>query len=428
MENHSDTESTQLFGDWDSPAVKDTRKERGASTSTAGVGRMLPPWADPSYEWGGGKWKIDGRKNKKNKNKNKEKEKEKDKESDLSIEDLMKEYSSLPPQIAEWYWCIEYVAKFHKDLSCIFDVMNMGYPCTDDYGSRINEVVSLRILESLFDPTKIDATMVGPRIEFDFSLSSKHVLYTILQHITVSEARPGMPELSKFNLLPFISHKNMSLPLCALEMLRDVSAMENNSISAASPTVEPNDSVYRDEQPEQQAHTGLEQTNILVEDNVVVGDDPMQTNEGDEVIVIDGNDTSAEKPINNDGNTTRETSSSRSDVCVKCTKDGAWLICGSSDNESDIVKGPPRPENVCWKCERGGALLICSKSDCATKVHKECLNCPANFDEHDNFHCPMCWYGRATKEYIESQQLNSCAKRRVAKFLPLLFRASKRLK
>ena len=33
----------------------------------------------------------------------------------------------------------------------------------------------------------------------------------------VSELRPGMPELSKFNALPFIAHKNMSLPLCALE-------------------------------------------------------------------------------------------------------------------------------------------------------------------------------------------------------------------
>lgn len=41
---------------------------------------------DPSYEWGGGKWK----------------------ESDLSsLEDLMNEHSSLPPQIAEWFWCIQ---------------------------------------------------------------------------------------------------------------------------------------------------------------------------------------------------------------------------------------------------------------------------------------------------------------------------------
>lgn len=39
--------------------------------------------------------------------------------SDLSIEDLMDEYSSRPSQIAEWLWCIEYVAKFVKDISCL---------------------------------------------------------------------------------------------------------------------------------------------------------------------------------------------------------------------------------------------------------------------------------------------------------------------
>ncbi|KAF8044647.1 hypothetical protein N665_7344s0001 [Sinapis alba] len=430
MENdHSDTESSQILGDWDSPPrVSD--KDREVSTSTVGGGRVLPPWADPSYEWGGGKWKEDGRKNKK----------KKEKESDLSS--LEDEYSSLPPQIAEWFWCIEYVAKFLKDLPCILDLMNMGYPPTNHYGSRINELLSLRILEFLFHPTNNDASPIGPRTEFDLSLSSTHVLNAILKHIPLSELRPGLPELSKFNLLPFIAHKNMSLPLCALEKLRDVCAMENRT-SAAPPREEPNDPVYyRDYQPgqrdvcaidEQQGHTGgLEQTN---KDKVVViddADDGLQTNEGDEVVVIDGNDTAAAE--HNNGDTTRETSSPSLEVRVKCTKDGAWLI-----NESDMVKGPglvkknanipPRPENVCWKCERegggGGALLICSRSECAAKVHKECLNCEVNFDEDDNFHCPVCWYDRMTMEYHESQKLMSCAKRRLVKFLPLLSRASK---
>ncbi|KAJ4892733.1 RING/FYVE/PHD zinc finger superfamily protein [Raphanus sativus] len=580
MEDHLDTESTEILGDWDSPppaTVEGTRKETGGSTSCAARvgGRVLPPWAHPSYEWGGGKWKVDGRKIRKKKgketakekekekekdkdkdtDKDKEKEKEKEKESLRSLEDLMNEYSSLPPQIAEWYWCIEYVAKFHKDLPCILDLMNMGYPSTNDYGSRINEILSLRILEFLFDPTKnIDSTAtVGPRIEFDFSLTNTHVLHAILKHMNmpelpnlfsictvVSELRPGMQELSNFNLLPFIAHKNMSLPLCALEKLRDVIAMENNRTSAAAspPTVDPvyyrddhqpeqqthtgleltnkdevvvmdeddhqteqqahtgleltdkdevvvmdeddhqpekqvhtgleqtnkdevvvmDDDDHQHHQPEQHVHTGLEQTNkdkvVVLEDDdhqpeqqahtgleqtdkdevIVIDNDQVQTTEGDEVIVTDGNHTSAQQqpPISNN---CRETSSSSSDVRVKCTKDGAWLICGSDDDlDTDLVNNiPPRPENddLCWKCKRQGGsslLLTCSRSECATKVHKECLDGEVHFDEHDNLLCPFCCYDRMAMEYHECRKLLRCAKKRLLKFLPLLSRASKRLK
>lgn len=72
-----------------------------------------------------------------------------------------------------------------KIYICYSDVMNMGFPTTNDYGSRINEILSLRILESFFDPAAAAAAtvVVGPRIEFDLSLSSTHVLNAILQHV-----------------------------------------------------------------------------------------------------------------------------------------------------------------------------------------------------------------------------------------------------
>ncbi|KAL0848493.1 hypothetical protein Bca101_021740 [Brassica carinata] len=169
----------------------------------------------------------------------------------------------------------------------------------------------------MFDPTKNDhaATVFGPRIEFDLSLSSTHVLNAILKKnmYEISELRPGMPELSKFNALPFIAHKNMSLPQCALEKLRDVCAMEDNRTSAA-PTVEVNDHpvYYRDDQPEQrdeqQAHTaGLEQTNI-----------------NDKVVVIDDADNVVQT---NNGNTTRETSSPSSEMRMEHGKSvGTWFL------------------------------------------------------------------------------------------------------
>lgn len=99
--------------------------------------------------------------------------------SDLSLEELMEEYSSRPPQVAEWLWCIEYVAKFVKDIRCILD----------DYGKRINEVLSLRVLEFMFDPTKNDSRGVGvasaseERVEFDLSLSNAAVIRAILREV-----------------------------------------------------------------------------------------------------------------------------------------------------------------------------------------------------------------------------------------------------
>ncbi|CAH2037646.1 unnamed protein product [Thlaspi arvense] len=378
--------------------------------------------------------------------------------SDLSIEDLMHEYLSRPPQIAEWLWCIEYVAKFVKDIRCILGLMNMGYQNSNDYGRRINEVLSLRVLEFLFDPSKNgDATSLAvaseAKFEFDLSLSNADVLRAILREIPVSELRAGMPELSKFNVVPFIAHKNMCLPQCALEKLKDMSLTENQP--SVAPSMEANDPVFRDDGPvnmdtcedepidEQQVHIGLEQ-NINEKDKVILIDDedePMHTNQKDEVVVIDEEDTEndqdmAGEAISN-GNTSGETSppsSSRwaEDARVRCTKDGTWLISGSDDDESDLAKKDAssctRPANVCWKCGKEGTLLICSRSECASKVHKECLICPVSVDEDGNFHCPVCWYARVVSEYLDSQKLMSSAKRKLAKFMPLLSTRSKRVR
>ncbi|XP_033130020.1 uncharacterized protein LOC103872272 isoform X2 [Brassica rapa] len=383
---------------------------------------------------------------------------------DLSLEELMDEYASRPPQVAEWLWCIEYVAKFVKDIRCILDLMNMGYQYSDDYGRRINEVLSLRVLEFMFDPSKNDSSGVASasedRVEFDLSLSNADVLRAILREIPVSELRAGMPELSKFNVLPFIAYKNMCLPQCALEKLRDLSLMENET--SAAPEIEANDPVFGGDGPvhmdaceeepidEQQVHIGLD-TVTLTDDE----DEGVHTNGKDEVIVIDEDtdndqDTDSER-ISNDYTTgkTFPTSSRRwpEDARVKCTKDGTWLVSVSDDDdESDMVRDPAldkkntnnytnlpsssytRPENVCWKCGKEGTLLICSRSECASKVHKECLNCAVNFDEDGNFHCPVCWYDGVVAYYLESQKLMSSAKRRLMKFMPLLSTRSKRLR
>lgn len=65
--------------------------------------------------------------------------------------------------------------------------MNMGYQYSDDYGRRINEVLSLRVLEFMFDPSKNDSSGVASasedRVEFDLSLSNADVLRAILREV-----------------------------------------------------------------------------------------------------------------------------------------------------------------------------------------------------------------------------------------------------
>lgn len=73
--------------------------------------------------------------------------------------------------------------------------MNMGYhyQYADDYGKRINEVLSLRVLEFMFDPTKNDSRGVGvasaseERVEFDLSLSNAAVIRAILREVRCVE-------------------------------------------------------------------------------------------------------------------------------------------------------------------------------------------------------------------------------------------------
>ncbi|KAG7595525.1 hypothetical protein ISN44_As06g001180 [Arabidopsis suecica] len=117
MEKRSDTESSdEILGDWDltppvdpeervvmvsvpvspesdnarsnQPKEIETRvsdKERNVAGESS-ARRVLPPWMDPSYEWGGGKWKEDGRKKKK---KDKEKKKEKEKEEIIPFKEII---------------------------------------------------------------------------------------------------------------------------------------------------------------------------------------------------------------------------------------------------------------------------------------------------------------------------------------------------
>lgn len=137
MEKRSDTESSEILGDWDlsppeerivmvsvptSPESDDARsnptkeietrvssdKER-ASTSR----RVLPPWMEPSYEWGGGKWKEDGRKKKKKKN-------EKESEEIIPFKEIIEALLRNSGDKVE-------EDKINKSQSCVEMLKSMGF-------------------------------------------------------------------------------------------------------------------------------------------------------------------------------------------------------------------------------------------------------------------------------------------------------------
>ncbi|XP_010551220.1 PREDICTED: uncharacterized protein LOC104821902 isoform X2 [Tarenaya hassleriana] len=126
-----------------------------------------------------------------------------------------------------WVWMIEYLAKFKKELWMLHDVFEMSPNVPDYMGEHTKEMVAFRCLAYLFDPTTAQdsnvASGVESKIEFNLSESCEYVLQCILDETPLSDLKSGAPELSKWNLLPFIENKRISLPKCALELLRGAS-------------------------------------------------------------------------------------------------------------------------------------------------------------------------------------------------------------
>ncbi|XP_010527811.1 PREDICTED: uncharacterized protein LOC104805090 [Tarenaya hassleriana] len=332
--------------------------------------------------------------------------------SDSSLQDLMGEHASRP-SVAPWAWCIEYVAKFKKDLHRIRAMMNVSLDCPVDLGKRTNEVVALRILEFMFTLGKqhSDGTPVAsasePRVEFDLSSSSIDVLKAILKEIPLAELRPGMSELTKFNVLPFIAHKNSCIPRCALERLRDAVLEENQTIAA--PCVQASEHDLGDEQPmhvdEQPKQVGEEAMHIDQEavhmkdvekenqrnahsfaeasEPVLRGEQPGQIrgkpmHRGEEAVPIN---EQAKAIIIDDDDDDDEPMQRNKQVNVV-------VIDGECENNEAVEEATLEPTNnvntesnsgsregdVSVRCGKAGTWLISGSRDVLSTVQRECLN------------------------------------------------------
>ncbi|KAK1575928.1 hypothetical protein Q3G72_009531 [Acer saccharum] len=126
--------------------------------------------------------------------------------------------SSLP-----WLWVIEYLADLKEiDRSILQELIDMVPESTEDLAKSARESFALRCLEDLFDSSdglnKDGVSAMENKIVFDLSRSCEDVLQHILQEIPEADPKP---DLSKWDVHPFIMHKRAIMPKCALQQLKD---------------------------------------------------------------------------------------------------------------------------------------------------------------------------------------------------------------
>ncbi|GER53096.1 dentin sialophospho protein [Striga asiatica] len=125
-----------------------------------------------------------------------------------------------------WIWVIETLACSDQvDTTLLLDLLERTPEISDDHGKNARELVSLRILESLFIQgargNPVSSTSIQ-KIRLDPSSDScedvlQRILTEDLTKISPLHLKPPFPEMSKWDLQPFIQYKKSSLTRHALE-------------------------------------------------------------------------------------------------------------------------------------------------------------------------------------------------------------------
>ncbi|XP_023904298.1 uncharacterized protein LOC112016036 isoform X2 [Quercus suber] len=136
-------------------------------------------------------------------------------------EDLSNRASILP-----WIWVMEVLARFKQvDVSVLHDLIELVPELPDDLGKNMREMLALRCLEFLFDPSNGvrngDCSTLDSKVGLDFSKSCEDVLQHILHETSLSDLKIAGPELLKWDVRPFIIHKRAGMPKLALQQLKD---------------------------------------------------------------------------------------------------------------------------------------------------------------------------------------------------------------
>ncbi|KAL3617872.1 hypothetical protein CASFOL_038193 [Castilleja foliolosa] len=135
-------------------------------------------------------------------------------------------------------WVIETLARSNQiDIPLLLDLLEKTPEISDDIGRNAREFVSLRILESLFVQgahTNPESSASSEKCKLDPSDDScEDVLRRILTKISPSHLKNPGPEMSKWDLQPFIEHKRSSLAGYALQQLKNAMLTGSHSFLAS---------------------------------------------------------------------------------------------------------------------------------------------------------------------------------------------------
>ncbi|KAL3327146.1 hypothetical protein AABB24_037711 [Solanum stoloniferum] len=141
--------------------------------------------------------------------------------------------SSLP-----WIWVIEALASSSEiDTSLLINLVKRTPEISDDLGRNAREMVSLRVLESLFVRKNSDANSVasvpGDKVELDPSRDCEDVLRCILLEVSASNLKTATPDMLKWDVLSFIMKKRSILPKCHLQQFKDAIVKSTNPFSTS---------------------------------------------------------------------------------------------------------------------------------------------------------------------------------------------------
>ncbi|MFS7953764.1 putative chromatin regulator PHD family [Helianthus anomalus] len=367
-----------------------------------------------------------------------------------------------------WNWVIQSIAKFKQvDTSTLAGLVDQAPEISVDMGKDAKEMVSLQILESLFQHGNEADSAQNAKIPFDSSEHCEDILHKILE-----ETSQPMTELDrrKWNIRPFITHKRASLPKTPVQKFKEALVEGSHpileSLKEMSKTIPEVDVAQTKDdlvflKTENENSKLQESPSQHVEDsNRGIGrkEDEMIIEPPEENTLMDHvEDSNIEPPEENTLMDHAEDSSRRGipgggiernedEMSIKPqVKDFEENTLVDHDNIDHGQQQPPSEDDdemtdiaakkeaflssqctlsqdftetfVCMKCSKGGQLLVCCSDACPFRVHESCLGSASTFDGNENFFCPFCSYSHAISKYMEVKKKASLARKDLQAFL-----------
>ncbi|KAG6596217.1 hypothetical protein SDJN03_09397, partial [Cucurbita argyrosperma subsp. sororia] len=135
------------------------------------------------------------------------------------------EHESASSSALAWRWTVEALASFKEvKHSLLRDVIDEGKELPEVTRKNAGEMIALRCLEGLFGPLNYSGENGPPaeqsKVMFDSSECCEDVLKRVCKETSKSALRVAEPDMSKWDVSPFIAQKRASMR-CTLLQLQD---------------------------------------------------------------------------------------------------------------------------------------------------------------------------------------------------------------